>query len=140
MNRHRFVLDTSTLVGAALFEGSIPDHAVRRAFALGDVLLSAETLSEAADVLRRPKFDNYVSLAVREEFLVSYVERSKWVEVTETIKVCRDPKDDMFLALAVSGKAQAIVSGDQDLLVLDPFRGASILTPAAFLATYKEVL
>lgn len=139
MNRHRFVLDTSTLVGAAFFEGSIPDRAVRRAFALGDVLLSAETLSEAADVLRRPKFDKYVTLAVREEFLVSYVERSKWVEVTEIVQVCRDPKDDMFLALAVSGKAQSIISGDQDLLVLNPFRGISVLTPAAFLATFKDV-
>lgn len=140
MNRHRFVLDTSTLVGATLFEGSIPDRAVRCAFALGDVLLSAETLREVADVLRRPKFDRYVTLAVREEFLVSYVERAKWIEATEIVQACRDPKDDMFLSLAVSGKAKAIVSGDGDLLVLNPFRGISILTPAAFLETYEAAI
>lgn len=140
MSRRRFVFDTTALVGASLFEGSVPDRALRQALALGDVLLSAETLGEAADVLRRPKFDKYVSAAVREEFLEAFVDRASWVEVTEEVRACRDPKDDKFLALALSGGAEVIVSGDGDLLVLHPFRGVSILTPAAFLAAYQRAV
>ena len=54
------------------------------------------------------------------------------VNITEHIAACRDPKDDKFLELAVSGRADLIVSGDQDMLALNPFRGIPIVTPAAF--------
>lgn len=49
------------------------------------------------------------------------------------IRACRDPKDDKFLELAIDGRADAIVTGDQDLLVLHPFRGIAVLTPAEYL-------
>ena len=54
------------------------------------------------------------------------------VVITERIAACRDPKDDKFLELGVSGKAEVIVSGDRDLLDLNPFRGIPIVTPATF--------
>ena len=54
------------------------------------------------------------------------------VNITERIRVSRDPEDDMFLELAVNGQADAIVSGDADLLALDTFREIPIITPAAF--------
>jgi len=54
------------------------------------------------------------------------------VFITERIVACRDPKDDKFLELAVNGRADLIISGDVDLLALDPFRGVPIVTPAAF--------
>lgn len=49
--------------------------------------------------------------------------------VTASVRACRDPDDDHLLALALSGEADVIISGDADLLVLDPFRGIPILTP-----------
>jgi predicted nucleic acid-binding protein len=52
--------------------------------------------------------------------------------ITTQIAACRDPKDDKFLELAVNGRAEVIVSGDADLLVLDRFHGIPIITPAAF--------
>jgi uncharacterized protein len=55
------------------------------------------------------------------------------VDAVETITACRDPKDDKFLELAVSGHANYIVSGDSDLLALDPFRGVQIIPPHSFL-------
>lgn len=55
--------------------------------------------------------------------------------VSEPIDACRDPDDDKFLELAVGGEADVIVSGDNDLTVLDPFRGIPILTPDEFLAS-----
>jgi predicted nucleic acid-binding protein len=54
------------------------------------------------------------------------------VPIAERILVCRDPKDDKFLELALNGKADVIVSGDADLLVLNPFRGIPIVAPAVF--------
>ena len=45
---------------------------------------------------------------------------------------CRDPDDDVVLATALAGECAAIVTGDQDLLVLDPFKGIRVLTPSAF--------
>jgi predicted nucleic acid-binding protein len=50
----------------------------------------------------------------------------------EVITACRDPKDNKFLELAVSGQATHLISGDPDLLVLSPFRGIPIVTPQAF--------
>jgi uncharacterized protein len=58
------------------------------------------------------------------------------VEVTEAIAVCRDPKDDKFLELAVSGQATCILSSDKDLLVLHPFQEIEIVTPADFLSCW----
>jgi uncharacterized protein len=54
------------------------------------------------------------------------------VTITERIVVCRDPTDDKFLELAVNGRADVFVTGDLDLLVLNPFRGLPIITPRVF--------
>ncbi len=51
------------------------------------------------------------------------------VTITERIAACRDPTDDKFLELAANGRADLIVSGDNDLLVLSPFRGVRIVSP-----------
>ncbi len=54
------------------------------------------------------------------------------VPISGRIAACRDPTDDKFLELAVDGQADMIVTGDLDLLVLNPFRGIPIIDPAAF--------
>lgn len=127
------MLDTSLLVSAALFEGSVPRQAFELAFRRGEVLASSQTLTELKDVLARRKFDRYVSEEMRLRFLANFLNLTTPIEITENIAACRDPKDDKFLELAVSGGATYLVTGDSDLLVLHPFRGISILTPADFL-------
>ncbi len=52
--------------------------------------------------------------------------------VNERIVACRDPTDDRFLDLAVNGRADVLVTGDLDLLVLNPFWGSPIITPRGF--------
>ena len=52
--------------------------------------------------------------------------------ISERIAACRDPTDDKFLELGVNGRANLIVSGDADLLALNPFRDIAIVTPADF--------
>ena len=61
------------------------------------------------------------------------------MEVTSTVSECRDPKDDKFLELAISGRASHIVSGDDDLLVLNPFRETSIVSPLDFVLHVREM-
>ena len=65
----------------------------------------------------------------RERFLGLLLRDAQLVEITESIRACRDPKDDQVLELAVCGRADWIITGDADLLVLDPFRGIRIVTP-----------
>lgn len=129
----RIVLDTNTLVSAALIKKSISRDAFDKALQIGQLLASEKTLNELADVLARKKFDKYVSLKERQEFYVSYLEIVNMKDIVEVITDCRDSKDNKFLEIAVSGKANIIVSGDADLLVLHPYRTIEILTPRQFL-------
>ena len=129
-----FVFDTNTLVSAALLENSIPQRALSRALEIGTIGISRETLAELTEVLTRDKFSKYVSVDERDEFLEAFVLRSVMVDVTTSVSVCRDPDDDKFLELAIGGDASAIVTGDQDLLILNPFHGIPILTPLDFLS------
>lgn len=132
-SKARIVFDTNATISAFLFDDRIPGLALQKTLRDGDLLLSMEVAEELASVLRRDKFDRYVSRKVREEFLRALILQAVFVESIETIRVCRDPADDKFLELAVSGNASYLITGDEDLLVLKPFRGISILTPKNFL-------
>ena len=135
-NRPKFVVDTNIVVSAVLFPQSVPRQALDHAQNIGVVLVSALTLTELQQVLSRSKFDRYVPLEQRESFLQQLTNTTQLVQVTESIDACRDPKDNQYLELAVSGQASVIVTGDQDLLVLYPFRDISIVTPQIFLQQY----
>lgn len=135
-NRPKFVVDTNIVVSAVLFPQSVPRQALDHAQNIGVVLVSALTLTELQQVLSRSKFDRYVPLEQRESFLQQLTNTTQLVQVTESIDACRDPKDNQYLELAVSGQASVIVTGDQDLLVLHPFRDISIVTPQIFLQQY----
>jgi uncharacterized protein len=134
----RTVIDTAVAISAALLPRSVPRQAFDAALARGRLLLSAATVTELEEVFRRPKFDKYVAEQKRLGFLAALVRDAELVEVIDTVTECRDPKDDKFLALAVSGRASHIVSGDADLLALHPFRGISVLTPQTFLTLLQE--
>ena len=129
----RCVFDTNTVVSAALFEGSVPEQAIFVALRIATVLMSRELVNELNDVLSRPRFDRYANRERREEFLQDLVRQGELVAITERIQACRDPDDDKILELAVNGRADYIVTGDDDLLVMNPFRRIAIVTPAEFL-------
>src|SRR5918912_1586500 len=97
------------------------------------MLISAPFLLELSDVLSREKLNKYLLESERMRFLVALLRETELVEITTPITACRDAKDNKFLELAVCGNADYIVSGDEDLLVLNPFRGIPILTPRNFL-------
>ncbi len=85
-------------------------------------------------VLQRPKFDRYVTIVAR---IITNSLTTVVVDIAETIQVCRDPKDDKFLEIAVNGKADIIVTGDPDLLILHPFRDIAIRTPDALYMSFR---
>jgi putative PIN family toxin of toxin-antitoxin system len=130
----RCVFDTNVLVSALLFQRSVPAQAVFAGLDAGEILLSETLVNEIDEILQRTKFEPYVSAEQREEFLIALVQSGTLVEITETITACRDPKDNHILELAVSGRAQVVVTGDSDLLVLNPFQDIQILTPRDFLS------
>jgi putative PIN family toxin of toxin-antitoxin system len=129
----RFVFDTSAIVSAVLLKQSVVRQAFDQAVAQGKLLVSQATIDEVNEVLRRKGFDKYVLEEERIEFVTTLVRDAFLVEITERVSECRDSKDDKFLELAVCGEAACIVSGDDDLLSLHPFRGIPIVTPRQFL-------
>jgi uncharacterized protein len=129
----RFVFDTNVIVSSVLLAGSVPRRAFDKALDRGTMLISAPVLLELSEVLSREKLNKYLLESERMRFLVALLRETELVEITTSVTVCRDAKDDKFLELAVSGNADYIVSGDEDLLVLNPFRGIPILTPRNFL-------
>jgi putative PIN family toxin of toxin-antitoxin system len=129
----RVVIDTNVLVSGLLF-GGVPGK-IRDLWITGRLvpLLSSETFTEFTRVLAYPKFSlspAEITMLIEEE-LLPYAEI---VDITEDATgACRDPKDDKFLALATSGKAAYIITGDQNLLVLQLFGQTSIITVSELL-------
>ena len=137
----RVVIDTSTLIGAVLRPNSIPRRAFLAALDTFSLCVNQATLDELREVLHRPKFDRYTPMQERVNFLALVTARSVLWEMDirserAATNACRDPKDAKFLALALACGAGALVSSDADLLVLNPWQGISIWTPAAFLAQF----
>ncbi|NTW16528.1 MAG: putative toxin-antitoxin system toxin component, PIN family [Syntrophaceae bacterium] len=130
---NRFVLDTNTIVSAALFRQSVPRQALDYALTDGILLVSEATALELTAVLLRSKFDRYLQREIRERFLAVFLQQTTLIEITEPVIACRDPKDDKFLEVAIYGNASLIITGDKDLLELHPYHEISIITPRDFL-------
>ena len=128
------VFDASTVAGAALKANSVPERALFRAQATDVFALSTAVDDEIAAVLGRPKFAGVLSRERREQVLNVIHGMAVWFVRSERVADCRDPKDDRYLELALAAGAAFIVSSDDDLIVLHPWRGVSILSPAAYLA------
>ena len=138
MKIDRVVIDTNVLISAAILEESVPARARNHALHYGRLVATEETLLEFVARLLSPKFDAYVSRAARETLLQTLHQVIEIVTVTQVVKACRDPRDDKFLEAAVNGRADAIVTGDKDLLILHPFAGVKIVTPADYLARVAD--
>ena len=127
----RVVVDTNVFVSAILKVNSLPFLVVGWIDQHGGLLKSVTTEREILSVLERPHIAAVTVPSFRDD-LAKMLARAELVTITERIAACRDPMDDKFLELAVNGHADLIVSGDGDLLALNPFRDIAIVTPAAF--------
>lgn len=138
-DRKRVVFDTSTLIGALLFPRSNHAQTFRRIVAQHQPVASAETLQELVDVVARPKFDRYRVIAERAEFVKRYSDIVELVTVTETVTDCRDLKDNKFLELALRASVTSIISSDDDLLVLNPYRGIEVVEMTEFAVRHLSI-
>lgn len=129
----RVVLDTNVLVSALLFRGGRLAW-LREAWQRGRIvpLAARETVEELLRVLEYPKFR--LTMEDRQELLADFLPFAEIVAPPKKparLPVCRDPDDVMFLQAAVAGNADALVTGDSDLLALSGQTGLAILTPEA---------
>jgi putative PIN family toxin of toxin-antitoxin system len=135
----RVVIDTGILISALIRPqgATAPVLAHLRAGKFTVIYVEA-LLVELINVAARPKIR--VKYGVTNEDVLALLNlirlRGAAAIPRRTIQACRDPKDDKFLEAAVAGKADAIVSGDGDLIDLHPFEGIEILSPADFLARF----
>jgi uncharacterized protein len=139
MNKNRIVIDTNVFISALLIKKSVPFQVFSIAFEQGIILYSDATFTELQQVIFRRKFDRYLTSEERSIFLVKFANELEYIEIKEEIQVCRDAKDDKFLELAVNGNADLVVTGDVDLLVLNPFREIEIITPEVFTSRFKDI-
>jgi len=134
----RVVLDTNVFVSILIRPGdtflSLIDYIDQNA----TIVYSADTLTELVDVLRRRKFARYTTPQEVAAFVAWIAAAGELVTVEDAVTGSRDPKDNKFLAVAVAGQADYLVSGDRDLLVLGHIGGAAIVSPADFLAAVNR--
>jgi uncharacterized protein len=128
------VFDASALVSAALKMDSVPERALLGAEEVDVFALSPTVEREIVEVFNRAKFAQAIRQERREYLLGILGDEAVWFEPAVRVVDCRDPKDDKYLELALAAGAEIIVSGDDDLLVLHPWRGVRILRPAEYLA------
>jgi putative PIN family toxin of toxin-antitoxin system len=130
---YKFVFDTNSLISAALLKNSINAKALNHALNIGRIVISEPVLQEFQEVIFRKKFDRYLSDVERLE-AINRIENNSIIYFSKTeVSACRDPKDNKFLDLALAADANCIISGDQDLLVLNPFESIAIVPASDFL-------
>jgi len=137
MENENIVIDTNVMLSSALNDGAAKE-VFDTAIDNYNLLQSRETFSELESVIWREKFDKYLSEEIRNKILDNIRSNSDFIEVTHSTDACRDPKDNKFLELAVSGEAKYIISGDKDLLDIKEYQGIEILSPKQFLERQVE--
>ena len=134
----RVVIDTNVIVSAILKSKSVPATAIRLVFDRHTLLTSLPTVEEVRRVLTKPYLRSYVNDEVLNKLYAAF-SLSERVTIAKTLSACRDPMDDKFLELAVSGCADVLISGDKDLLSMGVYENTRIMTPTQFLILCKVI-
>ena len=127
------VLDTNVWISALQFADrrGTPTRALEKAMSEDIIATCPEIEAEILRVLTR-KFLLEPNRA--DAALEAVLTRAIRVRLRGTVKVCRDPDDDMFLECAARANADLLIAGDRDLLVLGSYKGTRILTPAGYVS------
>lgn len=92
------------------------------------LLFSTELITEIQETITKPGLKKYFGTDALEEMLSAFEPFIDLIEVESIVTICRDPKDNFLLALAKDGKADYLITGDNDLLVLNKFGKTKIIT------------
>jgi uncharacterized protein len=120
-SRKRIVIDTSSLIAVCIYPDRVPAAIYKQALLRYQLVASPATKTEIEAVLNRKKFDTWRPLETRMAWLALYFQNIEEHVPTQHFTDSADPKDDMFLAIAVAANASAIVCSDPHLLNLHPF-------------------
>lgn len=131
------VFDASSLIGALLKSESVPERALLLARTHATICLSPDVEAEIRSVFSRAKFQKHFADGRGDRILGLLSAASLSVSPTQRISDCRDAKDNKYLELALAAAAEVIVSSDDDLLALDPWRGIRIMTPAEYVRQFE---
>lgn len=139
----RVVIDTNVLLAGLFWHG--PPHAVLEHVRSGKLTMisSPVLLDELAEVITRPKFDAILARinSTREDALFEIQQLAEVLDPPPLPQpVCRDPDDDHVLALALAAKVDMIITGDEDLLVLQQFNAIPIASPASALNSFNDLI
>jgi putative PIN family toxin of toxin-antitoxin system len=96
-----------------------------------EIITCNQQISELFDVISKPKLIKYFSTQDIKRLFHFISSTSKFVNLNNELKICRDPKDDFLLEMSVIGNADFLITGDKDLLILEKYKKTKILT-------YKE--
>lgn len=127
--RHRVVLDTNTILSSLISPNGPAAIAVATAFGHHEVVESPETLRELKAKLGSPRLAAFIDPDFAQIAFQAFSGSVTIVEAAENVTVCRDPKDNMFLDLAIAARADTIVSGDRDLRTLKRINGIGYMIP-----------
>lgn len=129
----KLIIDTNLWVSYA-FKGQTSPLSIVLDDEDVDILGSEELLAELRDVLDRPRIKEKINFNSSQTFLELIELSIEIIQVVSEVNACRDPKDNFLLALSKDGKADALITGDKDLLAIGSFEETKILTLPDFLA------
>jgi putative PIN family toxin of toxin-antitoxin system len=98
------------------------------------LLFSEELIEEFLTVVKRPKLKKYFAPSDVQKLLNTINEVAEFIDVKSNVSICRDEKDNFLLSLAFDGKADFLITGDKDLLVLKKIEHTSIVTIQEYLS------
>lgn len=129
------ILDTNTLLSAAILPKSFSAHGYNYAIIHFTLVFNTSTWEEINRNIYLKKFDKYLDDNMRKAFIAALLSRSIFVEMENPTFVidCTDLKDNKFLSLAIDTGAKILVTGDDALLRLNPWRGVTVCTLRTFL-------
>jgi uncharacterized protein len=130
-DKNRVVLDTNIWLSAAISKSGAPAQVVRRVLQMGVPVFSKATFAELEARLWKPKFDRYLSMETRRAILHDANAVAHWVDIPADLATqtySRDPEDDKFIHTALAASSAWLVTGDQDLLVVETPLPVRILT------------
>ena len=131
MKQQKLILDTNLWLSLLIskkkidFENLIIDKSIV-------LIYSEESLSEINDVVNRDKFRKYFSVEASNFVIHLFKTYGIHTNIISNITICRDPKDNFLLNLAIDGNADYLITGDKDLLILEKINNTKIITIADF--------
>lgn len=133
--RYRIIIDTNLWISFLLSKNT---RGLDQVFADSSLILlfSKELLDEFIEVIGRPKLKKYFNKVDLQNLLVQIDLHAEFINVSSNVELCRDPKDNFLISLALDGNANFLLTGDNDLLVLKKVGKTQIITITQFLELF----